>query len=781
MSEKYNYLKGTSPNQYVSYTYDEEAECYRVKPTAKNELKVLFTGTMSFDKELAKREGGYDSLFINLDRLMRDVDLVFAPVSREAAADGEKFSEFTSAMDTAGFFMGITSAMTEKKMKGSKLAVTSDSVSKPVYVEANGIKIALICHHSTGRISNLREKVAEARCNGAEMVMVSVAKMKFFSLSKPNDYVNCGADFIFFTNISMLKRISMHKADDGRKVYIAESLGTAVKGSGKPGSAAVRIRMLKDYEGKITTECEYIPFTCNPGTTGRIKGYTPLMRAYVPKLRRSDLMVANKAVRAQVGKGMHYSRATVEIRNKNAFQPQLSIAEICEILDVNPSFYDGKYPINKKVPSIVSRKTELKKGCVFITEKRFAGKNIVTPEMARDAGAIMLITTEKIDGIPCLIVDDTTEALIKIAKAVRNRHDPLTVAITGTVGKSTTTDMIKTVMKYGYNVLDVRGNFNSFVGINFCLQKLSDKHDCYVQEVHGGSIGAAALSSEIIRPNIAVVTYIGDAHLSQVGGTVQDVLKQKLGIIEGLQEGGYLLVNNDNVYLQDVDVPVNLVRYAAENTNSDYYAENIVPYDDHIEFTIVAPDGKYDAVLNCSGIYNVANAVCAFAVGRLSGIDPYRLIAGISRFRTSEYRQNTVFKDGYKIIMDCSSATPDSMDSAIISFGKSEIPSETGRRIAILGNVAMLGKKSTYWHEHFGDVLAENGVDIVITYGKHAAHIAERAGELGVEAYSFLDEEELKQKICEVIRPGDALLFKSSPKGGASLIEPYEDVFGKIG
>lgn len=781
MSEKYDYIKGISPNQYVSYSYDNEDESYKVKPTAINELKILFTGTMSFDKELAKREGGYDRLFQGLDHLMKDVDLVFAPVSKDAADNGEKFSEFTSAMDTAGFFMGIVPDAAKKKLKDSKLAITSDSDSRPVYVEANGIKIALICHHSNVRLSSLKSRVCEARNNGAEMVMVAVAKTKFFSLTKPRDYVNCGADFIFFTNISMLKKISRHKADDGRTVYIAESLGTAVKGTGKPGSAAVRIRMLKDYEGNTTTECEYIPFTCNPGMTGSIKGYTPLMRAYSPKVRKSDIIVANKSVRAQVGKGMHYSRATVEIRNKNAFQPQLSIAEICEILDVDPSFYDGRYPINKKVPCIVSRKTEFKKGCVFITEKRFAGKNVVTPEMARDAGAVMLITTEKIDGIPCLIVEDTTEALIKIAKAVRNKHNPLTVAITGTVGKSTTTDMIKTVMKYGYNVLDVRGNFNSFVGINFCLQKLSDKHDCYVQEVHGGSIGAAALSSEIIRPNIAVVTYIGDAHLSQVGGTVQDVLKQKLGIIEGLQDGGYLLVNNDNVYLQDVEVPVNLVRYAAENKNSDYYAENIVPYDDHIDFTIVAPDGRYDAVLNCSGIYNVANAVCAFAVGRLSGIDPYRLIAGISRFRTSEYRQNTIFKDGYKIIMDCSSATPDSMKSAIVSFGKSEIPSETGRRIAILGNVAMLGKKSIYWHEHFGDIIAENGINMVITYGKRAAYIAKRAGELGVEAYSFVDEEELKRKICEVIRPGDALLFKSSPKGGASLIEPYEDIFGKIG
>lgn len=776
MAEKYVYEKGISPNQYVSYTYDENDKSYKVKPTAINELKILFTGNVEFDNNLAARSNDYSSLFGNLNRLMRDVDLVLSPMVKNESGNEESFRKFADAMNQAGFFMGIGDSKIQNLLKDSQLAVANEGDKAPTYVEANGIKFALVCHSTKESTAKLADKVKKARANGAEFVLAAVTEKKsLFRKTKCQDYSSVGADIVFITKVPSLKSIKKYH-NDTKVVYVAESLGTAIKGSGKPGSAAVRIRLLKDYEGKISVDCEFIPFTCNLSD----KGYMPLMKAYVPKARRSEILVQQKLIREKVGKNMPYSSAKVEIKNKSGFKPQLSVLDICEILGVDPSFYDGKYPIDKPVPCIVSRYTELKKGCVFITEREFAGKKIVTPEMAKEAGAMMLITTEKVDGIPCLIVDDTKEALIKIAKTVRNKYNPHTIAITGTVGKSTTTDMIKTVMKYGFNTLDVRGNYNSYVGASFCLQKLDENHQCYVQEVHGGSTGAAALTSSIIRPNMAVVTFVGDAHLSQVGGTVEDVLKQKLGIIEGLQEGGYLFVNNDNKYLQGADVPVNVIRYAAENTDSDYYAENIKPYDDHIEFTIVAPDGKYDAVLNCSGIYNVANAVCAFAVGRLSGIEPYKLIAGISRFRTSEYRQNTIFKDGYKIVMDCSSATPDSMDSAIISFGKSDIPSETGRRIAILGNVAMLGKKSVYWHKHFGDVVAENNIDMVITYGGRAAHIAEKAAEHGVEAYQFMDEEELKQKICQVIRPGDALLFKSSPKGGADLIGPYVDIFGQI-
>ncbi|MGF6376166.1 UDP-N-acetylmuramyl pentapeptide synthase [Clostridiales Family XIII bacterium PM5-7] len=764
-----HYIKGENLQGQWRYAYDQQQNLYKIKEaTALNEAAILFGPDMHLTKKMCgglfKKTTNFDNQFAYLQTALEKADFAMSPVSVELGiADKSKNKEskvgFLKSLDAIGFDVLL--------YQNSVLCHGEESLSS--IFEINGIKVGF---------AFTIDQVAKLRDCGAEYVFALDKTEKSQATTVAKQLAEAGADYVVLNQPEGISPYYILNTEDGRIVPVMGSLGQAFSTEEEyTGLAFLNVRLLKALDGTITAESIYIPLCAARKFNEEHYVLLPTLQYYNGSIKSKKLQAMSRSVKRRIGKELNCTPRRSVIKNKNGFQPQVNIKEICQILDVSDGFYQGSFPIEEKVHSIVMRNTELDKGCVAVIgpgKKEFD----ITPEQAKAAGAIMVIDTKENQGIPSLIVDNPTDAFIQLCVAIRKKYDPFTVAITGTVGKSTTTDLIKSVIKYDYNMLDVRGNYNHYRTIGLCIQKLSQNHTAYVQEVHGGTKGAAKLGSSMVLPNVCVITNIGDAHLSQMG-TVEDVLREKLGIIDSMQPDGTLLINNDNEYLQTVDAPVHTIRYAVHNQNSDYYAQNIVDYGEKIEFQIVCKEGVFDAVIHCIGIYNVGNAIAAFAVGRLAGIAPHRLLAAISKYRTSGTRQNIIKKDGYTVFVDCYNAAPASMFASMTAFqnlGKGE----SGKHVAILGDVAQLSEKTVYWHKEFGKKAAELGFDVVITFGSKAMHITNVAKAMGVEAYGFTEEERdaFEAKICEVIRPGDFLLFKASH--ATDLESSVNHIFGEI-
>lgn len=767
--QKTRYIKGENQQEQGRYSYNQQDHFYTMKEnTALNEAVVLFGPDLHLNKKMCgglfKTVTNFDAHFRYLETALEEADFSISPVSVQAEI--AKNEQKKACLD--GFLASINKIGFDGVLYEDEFHYDGKKCLSQLFV-INGIKVGFAI---------TLEDIKKLKDDGAEYVFAMAKTDKHQERQKAEELAERGADYIVFSQLEGIQPYYTLTTQDGRTVPVMGSLGQAFASTDEYIKLAMlNVRLLRDFNGKITAESIYVPLCGAKKFEGEAFLFIPTLKYYNGNLKSKKLPELSRGVKKLIGQELNCTPRRRVIRNKNGFQPQVSIEEICQILELPVDSYHGSFPLTEKVHSIVMRKTDLDKGCVAVIGP---GKNKldITPEEAKKAGAILIIDSQKNDRIPTLVVDDPTEAFIQVATAIRKKYDPFTVAITGTVGKSTTTDLIKSVIKYDYQMLDVRGNFNHYRTVGLCIQKLTEQHNAYVQELHGGTKGAAKIGSGMVLPNVCVITNIGDAHLAQIG-TVEDVLREKLGIIDSMQPGGTLLVNNDNEYLQTVDVPVNVIRYAVYNQDADYYAQNIVDHGEKIEFQIVCAEGVFDAVIHCIGIYNVGNAIAAFAVGRLAGIAPHRLLAAISRYRTSGTRQNIVKKDGYTMVVDCFSATPDSMFSSLESF-KHLGKGKGGRHIAILGDVAQLSKKSVYWHEKFGEKAAALGIDVVITLGSKAKHSADAAKSLGVEAYSYLakDREAFEEKICELIRPGDFLLFKSSHP--IDLEASVNHIFGEI-
>ncbi|MCQ2547951.1 MAG: UDP-N-acetylmuramoyl-tripeptide--D-alanyl-D-alanine ligase [Clostridia bacterium] len=731
-----------------NFNYDENNQTFHsISDSAKDELVLSIGG-------LLKKVKSYDpdKSLSRLTSVAEDSDALIAPINTSA----EPFK------DTPFDYL-----------YGKEYALRK--------LEMNGLKLCLISFdYKQGFDKKQLLKDIESNRKDCDFVILLGRKnQKKLFLKK---LANGGADYIVFNDNQELGKNETIKTKDGRNVRVVNSLGTLIGTDSQKLSAFVRIRIFKDFDGNVNYMDEYIPCFYMMRQDKSARMIYPLNPYYSSSYKEESHKEHISAIKNAFGDEIKPSAKTEVLHNRNGFMPQLSIREIYELLGKNPEDYKGEFPIDEKVQSVIIRTTELVPGCVAFLDNRdkHGDRTAITKEQAIEAGAILIVSEEKIDNYPSIQVEEVFEEWVKICKRIKSKYDVYTVGITGTIGKSTTTDMIKTVMKYGYNVLDVRGNYNTYRGVGFCVQKLNDSFDAYVQEIHEGTRGSASCCSQIIAPNAAVVTFVGDAHLSQLGGTVHDVLRETLSIADGLKDGGKLYINNDNEYLKNADIKdVDVVRCGIYNKESDYYAEDIKDYGNKLEFTIVCKAGRFPATLNVAGAYNIGNAIIAFAVGMDAGIAPHKLVSALSRFRTTGYRQHAFEQDGYKLLVDCASATPDSMLSSLDALAKM-IPAEGKHRVAVLGNVAMLGKSSKSWHTKFGEHLVELGIDKLLCYGKRGAIIGEVASSHGVETQCFMDEFELEKAIKETIEKGDAILFKSSPKGGADLTDTVTRLFGKL-
>ena len=364
---------------------------------------------------------------------------------------------------------------------------------------------------------------------------------------------------------------------------------------------------------------------------------------------------------------------------------------------------------------------------------------------------------EKIENKFILEVEDTILATQQIAKLKRKKYNIPVVAITGSVGKTSTKDIIASVVSEKYDVLKTQGNMNNHIGLPMTILGLRN-HTAMVVEMGMNHFGEISTLTKIAKPTIAVITNVGTAHIGNLGSR-ENILKAKLEILEGLSKDGTVVINNDNDllhkwYLENKD-NYNIVTYGIENDSMEKaqdinYLESSSKYNLKNEGVIEVPVG---------GEAFVYNSLAAISVGKALGISMDKIKQGILKFELTKMRLDVQKSSkGYTIINDCYNANYDSMKSALQYLNRTP----GNRKIAVLGDMLELGDFSKKLHEGVGNAVVENKVDILITVGKEAKNIAKIAIENNVETHEYTDNNSAISKLKEILEPEDAVLVKAS-------------------
>lgn len=364
-----------------------------------------------------------------------------------------------------------------------------------------------------------------------------------------------------------------------------------------------------------------------------------------------------------------------------------------------------------------------------------------------------------------IVVNNTTEAFGRLAAFWRDRIDPICIAVTGSVGKTTTRQFIYSVLKEQYKTHRSEKNYNNEIGTPITL--LSMKSDCEAAVFELGMSKRKEIEylAGLVRPDIAVITNIGTSHIENLGSR-EAIRDAKMEITSGIKEGGKLILNGDEPLLSGID---GAFYVGINNEASDFKVFNIRTGNGKTTFDIAYPKGVCkDISAPAIGAHIAFDSAYAFAVGYLLGIDPEKIKNGIACYEAIEMRQNIVYHDGITFIHDYYNASPESMKAALSVLLEYTRLGGEGRAVAVLGDMRELGLHSAKLHEEVGKTVAELGVDLLFTFGEEASSIADGAENAGMSAGAIYRYEDLDNvfsfgnAVNAAIRPGDAVLLKAS-------------------
>ncbi len=362
-----------------------------------------------------------------------------------------------------------------------------------------------------------------------------------------------------------------------------------------------------------------------------------------------------------------------------------------------------------------------------------------------------------------ILVENSIKALADIATYKRNLYgkDFPVIGVTGSVGKTSTKDIIANVISKKYKTLKTQGNKNNEIGLPFTIFNLKD-HNAAVIEMGMNHFGEISKLTKIAKPTISVITNVGTSHIGNLGSR-ENILKAKLEILEGMDKK-ILVINNDNDLLHDLyrkNKDIEIHTYGIENISS-VMAEKIILNENNSEFICNLEGEKFKVKVPVGGIHFVYNALCAATVGKLLGLSIEQIKSGIETFELTKKRMEiTELKNGVTIINDSYNASFESMQASLKYLNGLK----NNRKIAVLGDMFELGEFSKELHEKVGKEVTKNNVDILICCGRNAKYIAETAKIEGMNAdniYYFEDKEEIEKLIRKIWKKGDAILLKAS-------------------
>lgn len=382
-----------------------------------------------------------------------------------------------------------------------------------------------------------------------------------------------------------------------------------------------------------------------------------------------------------------------------------------------------------------------------------------------------------------IVVRDTVSALGRIAEGYTAERGTPAVAVTGSVGKTTTKEFIAAVLSEQYRVHKTKANHNSTIGLPLSMLEADGHEDVSVVEMGMSGFGEIDFMTRIVKPRIACITNIGSSHLALLG-TRENICRAKLEIVNGLPEDGLLIANGDEPHLRAMCPLRDGVRFVSfEDETADIYVSR-VRYDEKGSLFDITLSGVTlaDVRLSVIGRPFVWAAAFAIAVATYLGIASDVIRDGLLSFENAAMRQNITVCCGITVIEDCYNASPESVRAAIDAMKTLAQQKEGARMVAVLGDMRELGDTEAELHSSVGSYYAENGGDFLFTAGSIAKNIEKGAVLSGLspkatfhsDAYESEDAvAQMGDAVCEVLRPGDILLVKASRAIGAERILAY--------
>lgn len=376
-------------------------------------------------------------------------------------------------------------------------------------------------------------------------------------------------------------------------------------------------------------------------------------------------------------------------------------------------------------------------------------------------GAVVSLThnDEAVCGGVLIKVDDTRKALGDIARYYKKKYPLKSVSVTGSVGKTTTKDMIYGVISQHYKSHKTPNNFNNDIGLPLTIFGLENEHEAAVLEMGMNHFGEIEYLAGIGCTDVAVITNIGMSHIENLGSQ-EGIFKAKMEIVTGFDENNTLIVNGDDKFLKTVTSDTyKVIKYGLDVSN-DVYAKDIVSLGlSGIKFTIVYFGEEFEAFVSQPGVHNVYNALAAVCVGKLFGVTTDECIKGLKECEYTSSRLEIINANGIEIINDCYNSSPDSVRAAL----KVQQNTLCKHRVAILGDILEMGEYAKEEHYKLGRTVYESGVDFLICVGENAKEIAKGASECGMENIKVYDTtDSLAEVIGEFLREGDSVLVKAS-------------------
>lgn len=397
----------------------------------------------------------------------------------------------------------------------------------------------------------------------------------------------------------------------------------------------------------------------------------------------------------------------------------------------------------------------LQEGQLFVAMAGARDGHDFVPQ-ALEKGAVAVLASKPLDAsIPAIYVEDTAKALQDLAREYRKLLPLRCVGVTGSVGKTTTKEMIATVLQQRFLTHKTEGNFNNNIGLPVTVLSMDSSTQAAVLEMGMNHFGEISLLTSIALPDIAVITNIGTMHIENLGSR-EGILQAKLEILEGLSDHGCAVFCGDEELLYGAAQKHRAITYGFMEHNP---VRALEAREEGFSTVIEAEAFGQPVTLEIPtlGRHNVLNALAALTVGLLCGMLPEEIAAGLKNFENTGLRQKVYEQDGIRIIADCYNAGPESMEAAF-----AVLEGNPGRKIAVLGGMLELGDHAPQAHYKVGQLAAKKA-NALFAYGACSEEYVRGATDGGLAfAKTYETHAALAQELREFLRPGDTLLCKGS-------------------
>ena len=439
-------------------------------------------------------------------------------------------------------------------------------------------------------------------------------------------------------------------------------------------------------------------------------------------------------------------------------------------------FCSAQTSLDGEISKISTDSRDIDENTLFVAliGERFDAHDFIADVLQKGAKAVVC-SKRVCDDERLILVEDTGKALLDIAHGYRKTFDIPFIALTGSVGKTTTKGMVYSVVNKKYNALRTAGNLNNEIGVPKTLFTLEETHEAAVIEMGMNHFGEISVLSKTVEPQIACITNVGTAHIENLGSR-EGILKAKTEILDGMKKGDTLIINGDNDMLASFrNDDFEIIRFGIDGDKLDMKAQNIRVTSEGSVFTAVCGDEQTEVFVPSVGIHNVYNAMCAMCVGMKLGYSMEEAAEGVKDYVPEGMRQKITEYNNMVFIEDCYNANPDSMAASLEAMKTIN----KGKSFAVLGDMLELGDYSEKAHREVGRKASQTGCSYVLCYGKLSRFTAEEAAASGTEAYSFDDKEKIAEFLYENLSENDTVLFKGSR--GMKMEDIFNSLYKKLG